>query len=114
MGAYVVLKIFPRYRSCRPRPPSWYEYAPVKRSINTAPYSYTVSPGFWKKGDNVRLGRSVSRFRRAVRAMVRSQARFKLITTFNEWMEGTAVENAREWPGRPYGAYLRALHRNGR
>jgi glycosyl hydrolase family 99 len=114
MGAYVVLKIFPNYRSCRPRPSSWYEYAPVKRRINTAPHSYTVSPGFWKKGDGVRLGRSVSAFRGAVRAMVRSRARFKLITTFNEWLEGTAVENAREWKGRPYGAYLRVLHRNGR
>jgi Glycosyl hydrolase family 99 len=112
--AYVVLKIFPRYRGCRPRPASWYEYAPVRRRINTAPYSYTVSPGFWKKGDGARLGRSVPAFRRAVRAMARSRARFKLITTFNEWMEGTAVENAREWNRPPYGAYLRALHRNGR
>jgi hypothetical protein len=112
--AYVVLKIFPGYRSCRPRPSSWYEYAPVKRRINTAPFSYTISPGFWKKGEGSRLRRSVPAFRRAVRAMSRSRARFKLITTFNEWMEGTAVENAREWNRRPYGAYLRALHRNGR
>jgi hypothetical protein len=114
VGAYVVLKIFPNYRSCRPRPSSWYEYAPVQRRINQVPYSYTVSPGFWKRGEGARLGRSVPEFRRAVRAMVRSRARFKLITTFNEWMEGTAVEGAREWRQRPYGAYLRVLHRNGR
>lgn len=112
--AYVVLKIFPRYRDCRPRPASWYEYAPVQRRINQAPYSYTVSPGFWKRGEGARLGRSIPEFRRAVRSMVRSRARFKLITTFNEWMEGTAVEGAREWRARPYGRYLRVLHRHGR
>jgi hypothetical protein len=113
MRAYVVLKIFPNYRDCRPRPPSWYEYAPVQRQINQAPYSFTVSPGFWQKGHSVRLQRSVGAFRSSVRAMTRSRARFKLVTTFNEWMEGTAVEGAQEWRRRPYGAYLQALHRNG-
>lgn len=114
IGAYVVLKLFPHYRDCRPRPSSWYEYAPVHRSINQSPYSYTVSPGFWQHGHGMRLARSVSGFRTAVRAMVRSHARFKLVTTFNEWLEGTAVEDAAEWSAGRYGAYIEALHRNGR
>jgi hypothetical protein len=112
--AFVALKIFPGYDHCRPRPSLWFEYAPVQRRINVAPDSFTVSPGFWKKGESARMGRSVSEFRRAVRKMVRTRARFKLITTFNEWMEGTAVEGAREWRGRPYGDYLRVLHRTPR
>ena len=43
--------------------------------------------------------------------MIRSRARWQLVTTFNEWPEGTAVESAREWAtpsGK--GAYLDALH----
>jgi hypothetical protein len=43
--------------------------------------------------------------------MIRSRARWQLVTTFNEWGEGTAVEAGAEWPtstGR--GAYLDALH----
>jgi hypothetical protein len=43
--------------------------------------------------------------------MVRSHARWQLVTTFNEWLEGTAVESAREWATRSgEGAYLDALH----
>jgi hypothetical protein len=42
--------------------------------------------------------------------MVRSRARFQLITTFNEWGEGTAVESAREWRSRSgFGRYLDVL-----
>jgi hypothetical protein len=43
--------------------------------------------------------------------MVASRARFQLVTTFNEWGEGTAVESARQWQtASGYGAYLDALH----
>jgi hypothetical protein len=47
--------------------------------------------------------------------MIASRARWQLITTFNEWGEGTAVESAREWRSSSgYGAYLDILHNNGR
>jgi hypothetical protein len=40
-----------------------------------------------------------------------SNARFKLVTTFNEWGEGTAVEGAREWSTESgFRAYLDVLH----
>ncbi|MFL5759808.1 MAG: metallophosphoesterase family protein, partial [Thermomicrobiales bacterium] len=49
-----------------------------------------------------------------VRDMVASGAPWQLVTTFNEWGEGTAVESATEWQsGSGYGAYLDALHTNG-
>ena len=32
-----------------------------------------------------------------VQAMIASNAKFQIITTFNEWGEGTAVESASEW-----------------
>ncbi|HXD10089.1 MAG TPA: DNRLRE domain-containing protein, partial [Anaerolineales bacterium] len=39
---------------------------------------------------------------------------FQLVTTFNEWGEGTSVEGAQEWASSSgYGAYLDALHNNG-
>ena len=46
--------------------------------------------------------------------MVASGAPFQLVTTFNEWGEGTSVESATEWNSLSgYGAYLDALHNNG-
>jgi hypothetical protein len=46
--------------------------------------------------------------------MMASGARFQLITSFNEWGEGTSVESASQWASSSgYGAYLDALHDNG-
>jgi hypothetical protein len=43
--------------------------------------------------------------------MIASGAPFQLVTTFNEWGEGTAVESAREWSSASgYGTYLDILH----
>jgi hypothetical protein len=43
--------------------------------------------------------------------MVASGTRWQLITTFNEWGEGTAVESADQWAtSSGQGAYLDALH----
>ena len=43
--------------------------------------------------------------------MVASHAYLQLVTTVNEWGEGTAVESAREWATPSgHGAYLDALH----
>jgi hypothetical protein len=43
--------------------------------------------------------------------MLTSNARFQLVTTFNEWGEGTAVESALEWASPSgFGAYLDVLH----
>jgi hypothetical protein len=44
--------------------------------------------------------------------MVASREPWQLVTTFNEWGEGTAVEPAREWRSHSgFGKYLDALHR---
>jgi hypothetical protein len=47
--------------------------------------------------------------------MVASNEPLRLVLTFNEWGEGTAVEDAEQWqsPSR-YGVYLDALHDDGR
>jgi Glycosyl hydrolase family 99 len=111
IGAYVVLKVFSGYRDCPNQPDGWHQYAPSSATDSQAPFSFTVSPGFWKKGEAPRLGRDLERWKRNLRAMVSSGATFQLITSFNEWGEGTSVEKASEWSKPwPRGAYLEALH----
>jgi len=113
--AYIVLKVFPGYRDCLRQPNSWHQYSPAVAADHQEGYSYAISPGFWKKGDAVLLARDLARWRLNVRRMVTSRARWQLITTFNEWGEGTAVESAREWQSSSgYGAYLDILHTNGK
>jgi hypothetical protein len=110
--AYVVLKIFPGYERCYPQPDGWHQYAPAVPREHQGRGAYEISPGFWKADETApRLGRSIGRFWQDVRAMVRSRARWQLVTTFDEWGEGTAVESAREWASASgQGAYLDALH----
>jgi hypothetical protein len=111
-GAYLVLKVFPGYRGCPSRPQSWHQYAPAAATDSQGGYSYAVSPGFHKSGESsARLPRDLGRWRRNVRTMAASKARFQLVTTFNEWGEGTAVESAAQWGSSSgYGDYLDALH----
>jgi Glycosyl hydrolase family 99/Calcineurin-like phosphoesterase len=116
VGAYVVLKVFPGFRGCASQPDGWHQYAPIGAASSEGGYSFSISPGFWKANEATpRLARSLARWRRDVRRMAASRARFQLVTTFNEWGEGTAAESAKQWATRSgYGAYLDALHTNGR
>src|SRR5690349_11125038 len=114
VGAYVVLKVFVGYHNCASQPDSWHQYSPAVAADSQKGYSYAIAPGFWKKGDTVRLARDLTRWNQNVRDMVASGAPWQLVTTFNEWGEGTSVESAKEWEtGSGYGAYLDALHSNG-
>jgi hypothetical protein len=112
VGAYVVLKVFPGFARCASQPDGWHQYGPAVAASDQPGYSYTVSPGFYGKGEPApRLTRSPSRFAANVRAMVASRAPLQLVTTFNEWGEGTSVESAREWAtATGYGTYLDILH----
>jgi hypothetical protein len=113
VGAYIVLKVFPGYASCASQPDSWHQYCPAEAADQQGNMSYTISPGFWLKGNAVRLARDLSRWNQNVRDMVASGVKWQLITTFSEWGEGTAVEPATEWASSSgYGQYLDALHAN--
>jgi phosphatidylinositol-3-phosphatase len=109
---YVVMKVFPGYHDCATQPASWHEYAPAQAEVAQPGYSFSISPGFWKADESKpRLERSIARWSREVRDMTASKAPWQLITTFNEWGEGTAVEPARQWRTRSgFGAYLDVLH----
>ncbi len=112
--AYIVLKVFAGYRNCASQPDSWHQYSPAVASDHQSGYSFAVSPGFWKKGDVVRLARNLSTWNTNVSSMVASGEPWQLVTTFNEWGEGTIVESAVEWASASgYGQYLDVLHNNG-
>jgi hypothetical protein len=104
---YVVLKVFSGYRTCASQPDSWHQYGPAAATDNQSGYSFTISPGFWKAGEATpRLTRDPARWATNVQQMIASNAPWQLVTTFNEWGEGTAVESSTE-----FGAtYLDTLH----
>jgi hypothetical protein len=116
VGAYVVLKVFPGYSDVAAQPDGWHQYAPAKAEDDQPGRSFSISPGFWHAAEQQpRLERDLGRFAASVRAMVASGAPWQLVTSFNEWGEGTAVEPAAEWRSPSgYGAYLDALARDGR
>lgn len=110
VNAYIVLKVFSGYANCASQPASWHQYGPGTATQSHLPYSYGISPGFWHYNSSTPLlNRDLTRWNSNVRSMVASGAQWQLITTFNEWGEGTSVESATQW-GR---TYLDALHNNG-
>jgi hypothetical protein len=115
INAYVVLKVFPGYRNCVSQPARWHQYGPAVAEDSQTGNSFTISPGFWKPNEATpRLARAAARWSTNIRDMVASNAPLQLVTTFNEWGEGTSVESADEWASPSgYGAYLDALHNNG-
>jgi len=58
--------------------------------------------------------RDMPRWQQNIQSMIASQSPWQLITTFNEWGEGTSVESSSAWAtASGWGAYLDALHTNG-
>jgi len=114
VNAYIVLKVFIGYSSCLSQPDGWHQYSPAVASDQQSPYSYVISPGFWKVGGTALLARDLNSWNTNIQNMIASAAQFQLITTFNEWGEGSAIESAQEWASNSgYGFYLDALHNEG-
>jgi hypothetical protein len=105
------LKVFADFRDCSEQPDSWHQYVPARSYDQQGIDSATVSPGFFRFDEMVpRLARDPSRFQADLRRQVTSGARWQLLTSFNEWGEGTAVEPSRQWQSRSgYGIYLEAM-----
>jgi hypothetical protein len=120
---YLDLKVVPGYSHCAFQPDGWHQYAPAEATsdvsdLSTASGAFSISPGFAPAPDSSGsgiarpfLGRDTNRWIQEIRSMVASGTRWQLITTFNEWGEGTAVESADQWATTSgQGAYLDALH----
>lgn len=130
---YVNLKVFSGFTTCPGVSgiEGWHQYGPdagqndfVKTPTDGG---YTISPGFWKSavpyGTGTFLARDLARWRASVAAMNASGAKWQLITTYNEWGEGTAIESSAgcrspapagtlcDWSaGNTVSAYITALH----
>jgi hypothetical protein len=111
-GYYVVLKVFSGYRTCASQPDGWHQYAPAVHIDVQSGYSVSVSPGFFRyDATTPQLVRDVNRFRTDVTTMAASKSPFQLVTTYNEWGEGTSVESATQWPSASgHGQYVDVLH----
>src|SRR5690348_11942458 len=109
---YVVLKVFSGYKTCVNQPSSWHQYGPAVATDSQPGFSYSISPGFYKKGEaSPRLARDPTRWAANVQSMIASNAPWQLVTTFNEWGEGTSVESAQQWAtASGFGRYLDILH----
>jgi hypothetical protein len=111
VGAYVVLKVFSGYTQCGSQPDGWHQYSPAVATDVQAGQSAAISPGFWLVGNAVRLARDPQRFANDLAKWASANVKWQLVTTFNEWGEGTAVEPAKEWAtSSGYGFYLDMLH----
>jgi hypothetical protein len=107
-NVYLVLKVFVGYATCASQPDSWHQYSPAVGYDQQGTYSAVASPGFWLVGNPIRLVRDPVRFEADVKKVVASNAYWQLITTWNEWGEGTSVEPATEWGN----TYIDILTRN--
>ncbi|SCG49459.1 hypothetical protein [Micromonospora humi] len=100
---YLNLKVFTGYRGCAGSVTvdGWHQYAPARAESDFSGVpggAYTVSPGFWKAGVTYGrspfLARNLDRWRSGVTRMAASGAFWQLVTTYNEWGEGTSVESS--------------------
>ena len=97
IDVYVVLKVFDGYGECSSQPDSWHQYNPTVAFNQALPDSVSVSPGFWKSGEGVALERNAANFEYALQWMVATDAPWQLVSTWNEWLEGTTVEPSEEY-----------------
>ena len=111
-GYYLNLQVFGGYTGCASQPDNWHQYGAAVAADHQSGYSYSISPGFYKYSEaSPRLARDAARWQQNVTAMVASGEPWQLITTFNEWLEGSSVENASEWQSASgEGVYLDILH----
>lgn len=101
---YTVLKVWAGYTGEASQPDSWHQYGPASATDSQGAYSYTISPGFWLATESTaRLARlSAGTWATNIASMLASGAEWLLVTSFNEWGEGHAVEDADGNSGHDY------------
>ena len=116
---YYVLKVFGGYKDMKYQPSSWHQYGPstrIHRHEDSARQlvSINISPGFKHADPNKTtfLERAdEALWTDLVKEMVGSEVDWQLVTSYNEWGEGTSVESALEWQTESgFGMYLDVLH----
>ena len=116
---FYVLKVFGGYKDMPYQPSSWHQYGPSTRMHKHEDSSrklvcINISPGFKHADPNkdAFLERATQQeWTDLVKEMVDSKVDWQLITSYNEWGEGTAIESAAEWQTESgYGMYQDVLH----
>jgi hypothetical protein len=109
---YLDLKVFSGFRDCPTQPDSWHQYGPASGLQSHLPFATAVSPGFWEHDEAApRLARDLTRFAADLGRQVASGSQWQLVTSWNEWGEGTAVEPGVQWTSASgYGTFLDAMH----
>ena len=112
---YLLLPQWPGYQACRARPDDWFQLAPGQPAVSAGGRGFAISPGSFQAGTSApALTRDLPRWYASVRAMVGSGASWQLVSSFNDWANGTAVEAASEWASASgFGHYLDALRADG-
>ena len=99
---YLNMKVMHGYRDCAVQPDAWHQYGPASTIQHVLPWSSNVSPGFWKFDEAApRLARNLATFKSALAEQVSSGAQWQLMTSWNEWGEGTGVESTTQF-GQAY------------
>jgi hypothetical protein len=112
-GFHVTLKVFPGYTGCADQPNGgWHQYGPASAEDHQSGQSFSISPGFFKVGETApRLARNIATWTQNVKDMVASNEPLQLVTTWNEWGEGSATEGATDWSSASgYGQYVDVMH----
>lgn len=90
LNFYLVLETVDGYAGCAAQPDAWHDYAPGVAESHVPGSSYAISPG-----SASRL--SVPDWDTAIENMFDSHEPLQLVTTWNQWDEGSAVESATSW-----------------
>ena len=90
---YLNMKVLPGYQNCAGQPDAWHQYGPASAIQQVLPWSVNVAPGFFKFDESApRLARDLATFKSVLAQQVKSGAQWQLVTSWNEWGEGTGVE----------------------
>ncbi len=90
---YLNMKVLHGYRDCAVQPDAWHQYGPASAIHQVLPWSVNVAPGFWRFDEAApRLARNLAAFKAALAEQVKSGVQWQLMTSWNEWGEGTGVE----------------------
>lgn len=116
IGAYLVMDTFDGASKCKSRPDAFYTDRSDLAAARTSS-SYAISPGSFRADESLpQVNRDLPRWAARVRAMNKAKVRWRIVNSFNDWVNGSAVENATEWLSAksPFGNYLDILHQGGK
>jgi acid phosphatase type 7 len=114
-SVYLVMPAFTGWEACATIANSWYRDSPGMPTDDLPGESFSISPGAWTStSPTPTQPRDLTVFAASVRQMVASGEPWQIVSSFNDWIAGTAVESGGGWEsGSGFGTYVDALHIDG-